>query len=287
MRAMATDPPAETANGPVPTRHAGTAAGPAADPLADPTARFRLDGKVVILTGASSGLGHRFAQVLGAAGATVVLAARRVDRLEAMVERLPRARAVACDLAAEGAPAALVAETLDSYGQIDVVVNNAGISRVGAAVDDKLDEFRRELEINLVAPYELARLSARWMIEQSRPGSIVNIGSVLGHGGGGRLKVPGYAAAKGGLHNLTRELASQWARRGIRVNSIAPGWFETEMNAEMFATSGGMSYIVDGTPMGRAGQDGDLDGALLFLTSDASVYVTGQILFVDGGWTAI
>ncbi len=257
------------------------------DSLADPLASFRLDGKVVVLTGASSGLGHRFARCLGAAGAAVVLAARRVDRLEALVTELPQATAVECDLTAPNAPTDLIARTLDAYGQLDVVVNNAGISRVLAAIDDDLDEFRRELEINLIAPYELARLGARWMIEAGRPGSIVNIGSVLGHGGGGRLKVPGYAAAKGGLHNLTRELASQWARKGVRVNGIGPGWFETEMNANMFATDGGMSYIVDGTPMGRPGQEGELDGALLFLASDASTFVTGQILFVDGGWTAI
>ena len=172
-------------------------------------------------------------------------------------------------------------------GRIDVVVNNAGISRVLAAVDDDLDDFRQELEINLVAPYELARLAARHMLEAGDGGSIINVGSVLGHGGGGRLKVPGYAAAKGGLHNLTRELASQWARKGVRVNGIGPGWFETEMNSDMFATDGGMAYIIDNTPMGRAGVEGELDGALLFLASDASTFVTGQIIFVDGGWTAI
>ena len=101
------------------------------------------------------------------------------------------------------------------------------------------------------------------------------------------MKVPGYTAAKGGLHNLTRELASQWARKRVRVNAIAPGWFETEMNTEMFGTDGGMAYIVDNTPMGRPGVEGELDGALLFLASDASTYVTGQVLYVDGGWTAI
>ncbi len=253
----------------------------------DPLNAFSLAGKVVILTGASSGLGHRFARSLGAAGATVVLAARRAERLESLVAEVPDAIAVPCDLTAPGAPAELVAATLDQCGQIDVVVNNAGISRVLAAVDDDLDDFRQELEINLIAPYELARLAARHMLEAGRPGSIINIGSVLGHGGGGRLKVPGYAAAKGGLHNLTRELASQWARKGVRVNGIGPGWFETEMNENMFATDGGMSYIVDNTPMGRAGVEGELDGALLFLASDASSFVTGQIIFVDGGWTAI
>lgn len=258
-----------------------------ADPAIDPLALFRLDGKVAILTGASSGLGHRFAQALSAAGAAVVMAARRIDRLEELAAGLPRALAVECDIAAPGAPAALVARTLDAYGQIDVVVNNAGITRVLPAIDDDLDEFRRELEVDLIAPYELARLSARWMIGENRPGSIVNIGSVLGHGGGGRLKVPGYSAAKGGLHNLTRELASQWARKRVRVNTIAPGWFETEMNSNMFANANGMAYIVDGTPMGRPGVEGELDGALLFLASNASTFVTGQVLFVDGGWTAI
>lgn len=252
-----------------------------------PATSFSLAGKVVVLTGASSGLGHRFARSLGEAGAAVVLAARRAERLDSLVASLPEAAAVPCDLTSPGAPADLVAAALEAYGQIDVVVNNAGISRVLAAVDDDLDEFRRELEINLVAPYELARLSAKWMLDNGRQGSIINIGSVLGHGGGGRLKVPGYAAAKGGLHNLTRELASQWARKGVRVNAIGPGWFETEMNSDMFGTDGGMAYIVDNTPMGRPGQEGELDGALLFLASDASTYVTGQIIYVDGGWTAI
>ena len=256
-------------------------------PARDASTTFSLAGMVAVLTGASSGLGRRFARCLDTAGAAVVLAARRADRLEELASELGEATAVPCDLIAPGAPANLLSAAIACYGQVDVVVNNAGISRVIAAVDDDLDDFRRELEINLVVPYELARLAAQWMLDQGRSGSIVNIGSVLGRGGGGRLKVPGYATAKGGLHNLTRELASQWARKGIRVNAIAPGWFETEMNAEMFATSGGMSYIVDNTPMGRPGDDGELDGALLFLASEASTYVTGQVLFVDGGWTAI
>ncbi len=253
----------------------------------DPLAPFRLDGTSVILTGASSGLGHRFARLLAAAGADVVIAARRAERLEALVADHPRMVPVAVDVTAEGAAARLVDAAVEAFGRVDAVVNNAGISRVLPALDDDVDDFRGELEINLVAPYELARAAARWMIEADQPGSIINIGSVLGHGGGGRLKVPGYAAAKGGLHNLTRELASQWARRNVRVNAIAPGWFETEMNVEMFGTDGGMSYIVDNTPMGRPGVEGELDGALLFLASSASTFVTGQVLSVDGGWTAI
>ncbi len=248
---------------------------------------FRLDGSVAILTGASSGLGERFARVLGSAGAAVVLGARRAERLEALAAELPTAIAVGVDLTEPGAPDRLLATALDEFGQVDVVVNNAGISRVLSAVDDDVDEYRRELEINLVAPYELARKAGGWMIKAERPGSIINIGSVLGEVAGGRLKVPGYASAKGGLHNLTRELASQWARKQVRVNAIAPGWFETEMNSEMFADDAGMNYILTGAPMGRPGREGELDGALLFLASSASSYVTGQVLCVDGGWTSV
>ena len=253
----------------------------------DPFSSFRLDGKAVILTGASSGLGHRFARLLSSAGADVIVTARRAERLESLVADDDRLVAVPCDITGADAAATLVNAAVEHFGRVDAVVNNAGISRVLAALDDDVDDFRGELEINLVAPYELARAAARWMIDNKSPGSIINIGSVLGNGGGGRLKVPGYAAAKGGIHNLTRELASQWARKGVRVNAIAPGWFETEMNADMFGTDGGMSYIVDNTPMGRPGVEGELDGALLFLASAASTYVTGQVLFVDGGWTAI
>lgn len=254
-----------------------------------PSDLFRIDQRVVILTGASSGLGARFARVLAGAGASVVAAARRKERLDSLVEELgdDRILAVASDITAAGAASDLVAATLDRYGRIDVVVNNAGISRVLDALDDTREDFEYDLTINLVAPYELARHAARWMTETEHPGSIINIGSVLGLGGGGRLRVPGYAAAKGGIVNLTRELASEWARRSIRVNAIAPGWFASEMTSEMLDSDAGRNYITANTPMGRAGEAGELDGALLFLASDASSFVTGQVLAVDGGWTAI
>ena len=233
----------------------------------DPTAAFRLDDKVFLITGASSGLGARFARVASAAGATVVVAARRAERLAELVDELDDAHAVEVDLTAPGGPEACVARSIELAGRIDVLINNAGISQVAPALDFSTEDFRHEIEIDLVAPFALAREVARDAITNGRSASIINIGSILGEVGGGKLRVPGYAAAKGGLHNLTRELASQWGRKGVRVNAIAPGWFETEMN-------------------GRPGIEGELDGAMLYLASDASSFVTGHVLQVSGGWTA-
>ena len=252
----------------------------------DPTTMFRLDDKVVLVTGASSGLGARFARVTRAAGATVIVAARRLDRLTALVDELGDAHAVEVDLIADGGPEACVARSVELAGRIDVLVNNAGISQVSSALDFSTADFRHEVEIDLVAPFALARDVARDAIEQGRTASIINIGSILGEVAGGKLRVPGYAAAKGGLHNLTRELASQWGRKGVRVNAIAPGWFETEMNDEMFRDGGGQAYMETGAAMGRPGREGELDGAMLYLASDASSFVTGHILEVSGGWTA-
>lgn len=256
--------------------------------MIDPLSQFRLDDKVVIVTGASSGLGKRFAEVCSAAGASVVLAARRLERLEELAETLPSAVAVRVDFGTdEGAPACVDA-ALSNFGAIDVVVNNAGISRAIKAVDDTAAGFRDEVQIDLIAPYDLSIRAAGWMIENGRTGTIVNIASILGQVAGGALAVPGYAAAKGGIINLTRELASQWARKGVRVNAIGPGWFESEMTHDaMFEDEGGQKFIERGAPMGRAGREAELDGALLFLASEASSYVTGQTLFVDGGWTIV
>jgi len=255
---------------------------------------FHLTEKVVVLTGASSGLGRRFARVLHGVGANLVIAARRADRLEELAAELTgdnpsagRVATVAIDVTGPDAAGQLVAAAVSDFGGVDVVVNNAGISRVLPAVDDTRSGFSDELSINLIAPYEIGRAAARWMIENDRPGSIVNVGSVMGLVGGGRLRAAGYSASKGGLHSLTRELASQWARKRIRVNALAPGWFASEMTDEMFDSDAGRGYIEANTPMGRPGQPHELDGALLFLASDASTYVTGQVLAVDGGWTAI
>ena len=255
-------------------------------PTTGPIDRFRLDGRVVLLTGASSGIGAHLAQVLGGAGAQLVLAARRADRIEALAADLDGAMPVACDVSRDEELERLVGLALERHGRIDVLVNNAGTADPQPAEDEPSERFREVLAVNLTAAFVLTQLVGRQMLDRGG-GVVVNVASVLGLVASGQIPQAGYVASKGGLVNLTRELAAQWARRGIRVNALAPGWFRTEMTELMFADEGGERWIRRKTPMGRAGELHELDGALLFLASDASTYVTGQVLTVDGGWTAV
>jgi NAD(P)-dependent dehydrogenase (short-subunit alcohol dehydrogenase family) len=246
---------------------------------------FRLDGRVAVVTGASSGLGARFARVLHGAGARVVLAARRLDRLEQLAAELPDSLPVACDVGRPEDVEQLVERTLDVTGRVDVLVNNAGTDAVGPAEQQVLDDFRRVIDVNLVGLFHLTQLAARPMLARGS-GVVVNVASILGLVSAAPIPNAAYCASKGAVVNLTRELAVQWARKGVRVNALAPGWFETEMTQEMFADDKGMAFLERNAPMARGGREHELDGALLFLASDASSYVTGHTLVVDGGWTA-
>ena len=247
---------------------------------------LRLDRRVAIVTGASGGLGERFARVLHAAGATVIGAARRADRLDALAADLDRFVPVVCDVADDADLTRLVGTALDGHGRVDVLVNNAGIgdaTEKAEAEDPAL--LGGGVEVNLIAVSVLTQRVAVAMTAQGA-GSILNISSVHGLVAAAPNSQAAYVASKTAVVGLTRELACQWATDGVRVNAIAPGYFASEMTDAMFADERSMRWIERNTPMRRPGRADELDGALLYLAGDASTYVTGQVLAVDGGFTA-
>ncbi|CAN5763852.1 glucose 1-dehydrogenase [soil metagenome] len=252
----------------------------------DPFAPFRLDGKVAVVTGASVGLGRRFARVLHAAGATVVVAARRQALLDDLASELgERIRPVPADVAdADDCRRLIATATEIGGGRLDVLVNNAGISVIGPAETEPFEQFQRVVDVNLNAVFLLSQLAYERMVA-SGGGAIVNISSMLGLVGATPVKQASYCASKGAVVNLTRELGAQWGRRGVRVNALAPGWFRSEMTSAMWGDEASERYVERGSALGREGEEHELDGALLFLASDASTYVVGQTLAVDGGWT--
>jgi NAD(P)-dependent dehydrogenase (short-subunit alcohol dehydrogenase family) len=242
-----------------------------------------LAGRVVLITGASSGLGVQMARAASRAGATVVLAARRRDRLEAVARDIPRADVVESDVTNSDDRRRLIDTALEHHGRIDALVNNAGVSHTGPALRQSGAEFARVLDLNLVAPFELACFAATAM-RRTGGGSIVNVASVMALRSVDPFPDAAYVASKAGLLGLTRELASQWGRHDIRVNALAPGFFASEMTQDFLGTPDGPpEWLVGQTPLKRVGQPGELDEALLFLLGPGSTFVTGQVLVIDGG----
>ncbi len=262
----------------------------AMEPVIRPAAElFSLVGRTAVVTGASSGLGARFARVLAEAGATVFAAARRLDRLDALAASDPRIHPFACDISLAVDRVRLIQTAFDVTGRLDILVNNAASSGSTNATDESADDFTSVLGVNLVAPFHLAQLLAEAdtsINAGTSTRSIINVSSILGLVSGAPLGGAAYAASKAGLLGLTRELAGQWGDRRVRVNALAPGWFRSEMTEELFADERAARWVERNTMLNRGGDGPELDGALLFLASDASSYCTGQTLIVDGGWTA-
>jgi NAD(P)-dependent dehydrogenase (short-subunit alcohol dehydrogenase family) len=247
--------------------------------------RFRVPDQVAIVTGASSGLGAAVARELTAADARVALVARRRDRIEELARELDGV-AVACDLADPAELDTVVPAVVEALGAPSILVNAAGtIEAVQPAEDESLDDILRTLAVNLVAPMRLSQAVFPHLRDRGG-GAIVHVSSI-----GGQVGIPGipqasYAASKAGLSGLTRELAVQWARHWIRVNTVAPGFFRSEITAEMYDSERSLEWLRRNTPLPIDGTVDDVVGAVLWLVSDAGRYVTGQTIVVDGGWTA-
>jgi NAD(P)-dependent dehydrogenase (short-subunit alcohol dehydrogenase family) len=243
-----------------------------------------LTGKAVLVTGASSGLGRHFALVLAEAGAEVVAAARRAEALEKLAAEIiaagGKAHVLVMDVTDTASVRAGVAEAVHLTGGLDGLVNNSGVAESVPLLDQTEAGWDRVLDTNLKGAWAVAMETARHMVSAGKGGTIVNIASVLGLRQGGQ--VAAYATSKAALVQLTKQMALEWARHGIRVNALAPGYIETDINRDFFATEAGKA-MVRRIPQRRLGQPQDLDGALMLLLSDAAAYITGAVLAVDGG----
>jgi len=252
---------------------------------------FRVDGKVAFVTGASYGLGKTFAEVLSSAGADVVLAARSLDKLREIQNVIEqqgrRALAVRCDVSESRQVESAVAEACERFGRIDILVNNAGQAGDAIAVPENLPNelFEQTVKVNLLGAWYCCREVGRRMLSDGRGGSIINNASILGLGGARDLATA-YQATKAAVINMTRNLALSWADRGVRINAIAPGWFPSEMTAPVLGNQHFRKWAEDSCAMRRVGRIDELAGPLLFLASEASSFVTGQTLAIDGGTSA-
>ena len=246
---------------------------------------FKLDGKVALVTGASAGLGASMAIALAEAGADVAAHgnSRTPDKTCELIKSIGRRSfAVRGDLADKTVPQRLIAETLDEYGQLDILINNAGTIRRAPAIDYTEEDWVTVIEVNLSSVFRLSQLAGREMITSGRGGKIINIASLLSFQGG--ITVPAYAASKGAVAQLTKALANEWAKHSINVNAIAPGYMRTDNTAALQADQNRNRQILERIPAGRWGDPEDLSGAAVFLASSASDYLHGHIMVVDGGW---
>ncbi len=246
---------------------------------------FKLDGKVALVTGASAGLGASMAIALAEAGADV--AAHGNSRTpDTTAERIRqtgrRSLRVKGDLADKSVPAQLINQTLGEFGRLDILINNAGTIRRSPAAEYSEEDWAAVIEVNLSSVFRLSQLAGREMISKGGGGKIINIASLLAFQGG--ITVPAYAASKGGVAQLTKALANEWAKHRINVNAIAPGYMRTDNTAALQADETRNRQILERIPAGRWGEPHDLDGAAVFLASAASDYVNGHVLVVDGGW---
>ena len=252
---------------------------------------FDMTGKVALVTGGLRGLGLEMAGGLGEAGAKVAITARREQWLTPAAAEL-RAHGIdclplSCDVSAQDQVAEAVATTVRAFGRIDVLVNNAGIAWAAPATTMPVEKWRQVLETNATGCFLMSQAVGLEMIRSGRGGAIVNMASfVARHGSDPEvLDAVGYSASKGAVVSLTRDLAVKWARHGIRVNAIAPGYFDTRLSAGILERA--RRRIEEETPLRRIGREGEIKGAVLFLASDAAAYVTGHVLAVDGGMTAL
>jgi len=255
--------------------------------MSEPSALFSLEGRRIVLTGASAGIGRRFATALVAHGARVALVARRKDLLEEAVEQLgPRAVAMPADLAEPGEARRAILQAIEEFGGVDVLINNAAYIPGGRkAEDETTEDIDRTLAVNLVAPIVAAQTVFPYM-KAAGSGSIVNVTSIVASVGIGRLPQAVYSASKGGLTAISREWAAQWSRYGIRVNALAPGFISTEMTQETLEHDKIRTWVQANTLLPRIGSPEDFDGMIVYLSGESSSFVTGQVLTIDGGWTA-
>jgi gluconate 5-dehydrogenase len=251
---------------------------------------FELNGKIALVTGASSGLGVQFAKALARQGADIAICARRMEKLEQTKQTIEgmgvRCFATRCDVLDVQSIKDMVAAVVAEYGRIDILVNNAGVARVAPAESQSDEDWLAVINTNLNGVYYVAREVGAQMIKQNY-GKIINLGSIHSNVSMPGMPISGYCTAKGGVRMLTKDLANEWAQYNITVNAIGPSYFESEMTESAVDDPAFAQVLKTYCPMGRLGKPGELDGAIIYFASDASSFTTGQLLQIDGGWTAI